>query len=141
MVGINIAKAIIWCSCVSDSSAIFLFSHLLNVEIAHLEFYFVITVSVHSGINVRSSNDQIYFSFSVLGGLTVSLVSLPVFNTSTESLFVSMSFALFKLTIVRSGQASDGVTRESKKNEIGKFSLLFVCSKAKGTLPEEVLIK
>lgn len=102
----------------------------------------ILSVSAYlSSINVRSNNDRFYFSFSVLGGLRASLVSLPVFKTSDESRRASLSFALSKLIIVLSGRPSEVLRRESKKNEIGKFSLLFVCSKAKGTLPEEVFMK
>lgn len=80
---------------------------------------------------------------SVLGGLKASLVSLTVWKRSTELLIVSLSLVLSKLTTVLSpeGRGSEEPNRESKNREIGKFSLLRVCSKANGKFPEDELIK
>lgn len=78
-----------------------------------------------------------YFSWSVLG-LTVC-ESFPVFKTSIDSLISSLSLGLFKTGVL--GRGIEELIRESKKNEIGKFSLLLLESKAYGTLPDEVLMK
>lgn len=150
MAGLNIAKTIISRSFslstlpkAGTPCAWVLTGRLFMFDI-FLKYIWSIILSVSaylSSINVRSNNDRFYFSFSVLGGLRASLVSLPVFKTSEESRRTSLSFALSKFITVLSGRPREALRRESKKNEIGKFSLLFVCSKAKGTVPEEVFMK